>query len=55
MCLGESLARNTYYLFTAALVKTFQLKPVSNQLPPIDPLHGFTNGYKGFKAIISQR
>lgn len=56
MCLGESLAKNTYFLFTASLVKKFQFKSVPNRpLPSLDPNNGFTLGYKGFEAIVVPR
>jgi methyl farnesoate epoxidase/farnesoate epoxidase len=56
MCSGEALAKNTYFLFTAALVKLFQFKPVQGQpLPTLDPINGVTLGYEGFKAAVLAR
>ncbi|KAI9553139.1 hypothetical protein GHT06_021032 [Daphnia sinensis] len=56
MCLGESLAKNTYFLFTAALIKKFRFEPVPNEpLPSLDPTNGFTLGYQGFKAVVTPR
>ena len=56
MCLGESLARNTYFLFTAALMKTFRFERVKGQAEPtVEPINGFTLGYQGFPAVISTR
>lgn len=55
-CLGEPLARNSFFLFTAALVKAFQLEAVpARPLPSLDPLTGVTNGYQGFQAIVTPR
>jgi len=55
-CLGESLARNTYYLFTTAILKTFDVERVpSEPLPTLEPINGFTIGYQGFKAALRQR
>ena len=55
-CLGESLAKNTYYLFVAALVKTFRFSAVAGQpLPTLNPLNGFTLGYEGFLAVTHRR
>ncbi|XP_045035920.1 methyl farnesoate epoxidase isoform X4 [Daphnia magna] len=56
MCLGESLAKNTYFLFTAALIKKFRFDPVPDEpLPSLDPTNGFTLGYQGFKAVVTPR
>ncbi|KAK4014855.1 hypothetical protein OUZ56_027365 [Daphnia magna] len=56
MCLGESLAKNTYFLFTAALIKKFRFEPVPNEpLPSLDPTNGFTLGYQGFKVVVTPR
>lgn len=56
MCLGESLAKNTYFLFTAGLIKKFKFEPVPNEpLPTLEPVNGFTLGYQGFKAVVTQR
>ncbi len=55
-CIGESLAKNTYYLFVAALVKTFHFSAVAEQpLPTLNPLNGFTLGYEGFLAVTHRR
>jgi Cytochrome P450 len=55
-CIGESLARNTYYLFVAALVKTFRFSAVAGQpLPTLNPKNGVTLGYEGFPAITHRR
>ena len=56
MCLGDSLAKNTYFLFTAALIKQFRFEPTPNEpLPSLDPTNGFTLGYRGFKAVVVPR
>ena len=56
MCMGESLARITYFLFTAALVKQFSFAPVPGEpLPTLEPINGFTLGYDGFRAVITTR
>jgi cytochrome P450 len=56
MCLGESLAKNAYFLFTASLIKTFRFDKVPNQpLPTLDPINGFTLGYDGFSAMVTPR
>lgn len=55
-CLGESLAKNTYFLFTASLVKQFKFKAIPDQpLPTLDPINGFTLGFKGFKSLVIPR
>ena len=52
MCIGEPLAKNTYYLFVAALVKTFRVSAVAGQpLPTLNPVNGFSLGYEGFLAV----
>ena len=57
MCLGEPLARNTFYLFTTAIVKQFKLEPVGGTqfMPTLEPDNGLTMGYRGFKAIMKRR
>ncbi len=56
MCLGESLARNTYYLFTTALLKTFEFKRNPHKpIPTLLPKYGLTNAYDGFEAIVVSR
>lgn len=56
MCLGEPLTRNSYFLFTAALVKTFHFSAVpGEQLPTLEPVAGFTLAYDGFKAVAKIR
>lgn len=56
MCLGESLAKNTYFLFTTSLFKTFRFLPLAGEtLPSLDPINGFTLGYHGFKAVVIPR
>jgi len=57
-CLGESiqLASTAYFLFTAALIKTYKLLPAPDQpLPTLDAIPGFTLGYQGFKAVLVPR
>ncbi|XP_057381565.1 methyl farnesoate epoxidase-like [Daphnia carinata] len=55
-CLGEPLARNSFFLFTTALVKAFQLKAIPDRpLPTLEPLTGVTNVYQGFQAIVTPR
>lgn len=56
MCLGESLAKNTYFLFTTALFKKFRLEAIPNEpLPSLQPTNGLTLGYEGFKAVAVPR
>lgn len=56
MCLGEVLAKNVYYLFTAALIKSFTIEKVPDQpVPTLDPINGFTLGYQGFKCVVIPR
>lgn len=56
MCMGESLAKNTYFLFTAGLIKKFRFGSMPNgTLPSLDPENGFTLGYKGFSSAIVSR
>ncbi|XP_046656383.1 methyl farnesoate epoxidase-like isoform X2 [Daphnia pulicaria] len=56
MCLGESLARNTLYLFVTSLVKSFQFQAIPNEpLPTLDPRMGFVQVYAPFKAVIKSR
>ncbi|EFX83937.1 hypothetical protein DAPPUDRAFT_194538 [Daphnia pulex] len=53
ICLGESLARNTVFLFTAALAKTFEFKSLPNKPPPtLEPTIGFVSGPQPFKAVV---
>ena len=55
-CMGESLARNTFYLFTAALVKTFNFSAVSHKLlPTLEPINDFTLNCEGFETVILRR
>lgn len=56
MCSLDSLAKHTYYLFVAALVKKFKFQAAPNEpLPTPDPLNGLTLGYMGFKAVVTPR
>ncbi|KAI9552865.1 hypothetical protein GHT06_020749 [Daphnia sinensis] len=56
MCLGEPLTRNSYFLFTSSLVKTFEFSAVPGQpLPTLEPVVGFTSAYDGFKAVAKPR
>ena len=56
MCMEEVLAKQTVYLFTTALVKTFEFKPLPNEPPPtLAPRVGFTLAYEGFKAVVTPR
>lgn len=56
ICLGEPLARNTIFLFTAALLKTFEFNPVPNEPPPtLEPVAGLTLSPKPFKAVVIPR
>ena len=55
-CLGKSLAINTFFLFVAALVKSFNFSRVAGEeLPTLDPINGFTLGYQGFSAVVESR
>ncbi len=56
MCLGESLARNTYFLFTTALLKSYEFSVIpSEPLPSLLPKFGLTNAYEGFTAVLTRR
>ncbi len=56
MCLGESLARNTLYLFVTSLIMSFQFQAIPNEpLPTLEPRMGFVQGYAPFKAVIKSR
>ena len=56
MCPGESLAKNTFYLFLTSLVKTFEFSAVSDQpMPTLNPRNGFTLGYEAFEAVVKPR
>ena len=56
MCAGESLAKMTFFLFVASLVKTFQFKVVENEpLPTLVPNAGLALSYQGFKAVVVSR
>ena len=53
ICLGEPLARNTVFLFTAALAKTFEFKSLPNKPPPtLEPTIGLVLGPKPFQAVV---
>lgn len=55
-CLGEPLARNTYFLFTASLLKVFEFHPLPDRpLPTLKPKNGLTLSYDGFEAIVTPR
>jgi len=55
-CVGESLAKNTYFLFTTSILKMFHIERVPNEpLPTLDPINGFTLGCKPFKAVLRER
>ena len=56
MCPGESLAKNTFYLFLTSLVKTFEFSAVSDHpMPTLNPRNGFTLGYEAFEAVVKPR
>lgn len=56
ICLGEPLARNTIFLFTAALAKTFEFKSLPNKPPPtLEPTIGLGSGPKPFQAVVLPR
>lgn len=56
MCLGEPLARNTFYLFTSALIKNFKFDAVPDApLPTLEPITGVTNQYQRFRAVVTPR
>ena len=56
MCLGESTARNAYYLFVTSLIKTFNFENMANMpLPILDPVNGLHLSYEGFQAKLSLR
>lgn len=55
-CLGEPLARNTFFLFMAGLVKTFDFQPVADEpLPTLEPIAGIVLGPRPFKSVVSVR
>lgn len=56
-CLGESLARTSYFLFTTSIVKTFIFRslPGSISTPSLAPLDGFTLGHRPFQAFLTKR
>lgn len=55
-CAGESIASDILYLFTASLIKSFNITTGTNEpLPTLEPKEGFTLGYQGFKAVITAR
>lgn len=56
-CLGESLARTSYFLFTACLVKMFVFCSVPGSISPpsLAPLDGFTLGHRPFHAFLTKR
>lgn len=56
-CLGESLARTSYFLFTASLVKMFVFCSVPGSISPpsLAPLDGFTLGHRPFHAFLTKR
>lgn len=56
-CLGESLARASYFLFSASLVKTFTFRSSSDDspFPSLVPLNGFTLAHRPFRAFLAQR
>jgi cytochrome P450 len=56
-CLGESLARTSYFLFTTSILKTFIFRslPGSVSAPTLSPLDGFTLGHRPFHAFLTKR
>nr|QST15064.1 CYP370A2 protein [Diaphanosoma celebensis] len=55
-CLGEPVARNSFYLFVTSLIKSFTFSAVPGRpLPTLEPRNGFTLGYKGFEAVVASR
>lgn len=55
-CVGESLAWSVYFLFVAALVKTFKIEaPPKEPLPTLEPNKGFTLAYQGFRTVVHHR
>nr|QST15063.1 CYP370A1 protein [Diaphanosoma celebensis] len=55
-CLGEPVARNSFYLFVTSLIKSFTFSAVPGRpLPTLEPRNGFTLGYKGFEAVVAPR
>lgn len=56
VCLGEPLARNTVFLISAALLKTFTFESMPNQPPPtLEPTLGAVLSPKPFKAVVVRR
>lgn len=55
-CLGEQLARASYFLFTASLIKAFTFSPVTaGVLPSLVPREGFTLAHQPFCALLISR
>ncbi|XP_046454340.1 methyl farnesoate epoxidase-like isoform X1 [Daphnia pulex] len=53
ICMCESLARNTVFLFTAALAKTFEFKSLPNKpSPTLEPIVGLVSSPQPFKAVV---
>ena len=56
MCLGEPLARNTFFLLATTLVKTFEFKSVPGEpLPTLEPIAGITLSPKPYEAVVELR
>lgn len=56
LCLGESLARNTHFLFTSGLLKAFRFEKVAgDELPSLEPIGGLVQTYRPFRAMVIPR
>lgn len=56
-CLGDTIARQMYFLFSSAILKTFDIKAIPNEpLPSLNPKYtGFIIQYMFYKATVVPR
>lgn len=56
VCLGEALARNTLFLFFAALMQDFSFRlPAGAAKPSTTCVSGFTVSHQPFEVVVSER